>query len=208
MSTILDYHLTELEIARNPSDPRHCAPPPMKQGTRVLDIGCGAGQTLITSCTGQVCFGVDLDTAALKLGEILAPGVHFARAKAEALPFSDQTFDYVLARNCLQYTDLASSIADIYRVLNTGGRVWVVVLSWHGLRRRMRNPNLKQLIFGGYIVLNSLALWLTGASFPYLNGMREVLHAKRTLRRALTRAGFQDVGISTGGHLIATASKP
>jgi cyclopropane fatty-acyl-phospholipid synthase-like methyltransferase len=35
-----------------------------KEGTRVLDIGCGAGQTLITSCTpvqGKL-FWVDVET--------------------------------------------------------------------------------------------------------------------------------------------------
>jgi SAM-dependent methyltransferase len=208
MSDTLNYHLAELAIARNPNDHRHSAPPPMPKGSRVLDIGCGAGQTLITSCAGQVCFGVDVDLEAVKLGRTLAPNVNFAGAVAEKLPFATAQFDFVVARGCLQYTHIGQSTAEIYRVLNAGGKIWIVVNPWQALRRRARNGGIKQLIFCGYILLNSIALQLTGASFSYLNGMREVLHTKRTLGRALSRAGFRDIQISTAGHLIAIASKP
>ena len=44
----LEYHLLELEIARSPDDPR-CVMPELRPSYRaVLDVGCGAGQTLLT----------------------------------------------------------------------------------------------------------------------------------------------------------------
>ena len=46
------YHLAELEIAADPGHPAHLNPaiPP---GARVLDLGCGAGQTLIATAPAQ-----------------------------------------------------------------------------------------------------------------------------------------------------------
>lgn len=38
---IVDYHLAELEIARNKNDPSHCMPDIGPEETIVVDIGCG-----------------------------------------------------------------------------------------------------------------------------------------------------------------------
>ena len=58
-----DYHLQELAIANCPADPRHILPPVSASHRWLLDVGCGAGQTLIASRLDpgvKVC-GVDPD---------------------------------------------------------------------------------------------------------------------------------------------------
>lgn len=87
------YHLAELAIARDPEDPRHCNPPFFSPDCRVLDVGCGAGQTLIASYGDRHAFGVDIDPNALRFGRTLSSQVAFAGAAAEQLPFRDCSFD-------------------------------------------------------------------------------------------------------------------
>ena len=67
-------HLEELRVARRLDDPRRVMPVVPAGCRRVLDIGCGAGQTLIGADVdgGVMACGVDRDVAALQLGRRLA----------------------------------------------------------------------------------------------------------------------------------------
>ncbi|MCB0205774.1 MAG: hypothetical protein KDH89_13210 [Anaerolineae bacterium] len=64
------YHLHELEIARSLDDSRRVMPEIRPQHRRVLDLGCGAGQTLIASDLPRETWaaGVDVDFDALLTG--------------------------------------------------------------------------------------------------------------------------------------------
>ncbi|HEU4593780.1 MAG TPA: class I SAM-dependent methyltransferase, partial [Pyrinomonadaceae bacterium] len=74
--------------------------------SRVLDVGCGAGQELLPFVLerGAVGVGVDASPEAGRAGRALfsarAPGarVAFVRAVAEALPFAPGSFDVVVCR--------------------------------------------------------------------------------------------------------------
>ena len=81
------YHLKEFAIAQDPTDPRHANPPPFPTDRRVLDIGCGAGQTLIACYGDRRPFGIDVALDALRLGRTLTNRVSFVCAAAERLPF-------------------------------------------------------------------------------------------------------------------------
>ena len=72
---------------------------------RVLDVGCGGGQTLIDSRLGPdaVAVGVDRDFAALQLGRRLGPHVRFVCATGEQLPFETSYVDLVISRVSLPY---------------------------------------------------------------------------------------------------------
>ncbi len=65
------YHLDELRIAQDPSHPAHLLPPPVPASHRVLGVGCGAGQILLTAYPEQFTFGIDVDWSALRLGRRL-----------------------------------------------------------------------------------------------------------------------------------------
>lgn len=62
------YHRGELKVALDPSHPAHILPPGLPRSHAVLDIGCGAGQTLIAAYPDRISYGVDVDVEALKLG--------------------------------------------------------------------------------------------------------------------------------------------
>ena len=116
-----DYHLGELKIARDPAHPRHILPN-IRPGEVALDVGCGAGQTLIVCCPGNRSYGMDIDLDALRFGRTLTSEVLFACASAESLPYPSGYFDVVVSRVTLLYTYLPASLAEIHRVLKPGGR--------------------------------------------------------------------------------------
>jgi cyclopropane fatty-acyl-phospholipid synthase-like methyltransferase len=57
------YHVWELSGATNPDDRRRIMPLILESYGRILDVGCGAGQTMIASnlAAGVEAIGVDLN---------------------------------------------------------------------------------------------------------------------------------------------------
>ena len=64
MTADIAYHLTELKIVSNKGDPRRIVPNYSCGGWRVLDIGCGIGQTLVSEELSEATelYGVDSDS--------------------------------------------------------------------------------------------------------------------------------------------------
>jgi ubiquinone/menaquinone biosynthesis C-methylase UbiE len=64
------------------------------------------------------------------------PGVlKFVCGKAEALPFASSSFDFVVARLSIPYTNIPISLREIHRVLVPEGTVW---FSLHNLQFALR----------------------------------------------------------------------
>src|SRR5579862_1211793 len=104
MNPEFEYHLRELEIALSPDDARRALPVVPDGCARVLDVGCGAGQTLIASdLKGARAFGIDYDHSPLKGGKARNGHIEFVQASGEALPFADASLDFVISRVALPY---------------------------------------------------------------------------------------------------------
>src|SRR5215212_5711249 len=130
MSTdALAYHQLELSIANNPQDPRRILPNVSSQHRRVLDIGYGAGQTLLASNLPKTVFavGVDLDHSALVYGRQQSTDIRFVCAEGEALPFPENSFDLVICRVALPYMHVSRAITEMSRVLTAEGELWLVL---------------------------------------------------------------------------------
>ena len=97
------------------------------RGRAVLDVGCGAGVEVIRFARGGArVAGVDAAPSAATLTrqnltlQRLEAGV--AVAEGEALPFRDETFDFVYAHGVMQYAaDDRKVVAECRRVLRPGG---------------------------------------------------------------------------------------
>lgn len=93
--------------------------PPGTADAMLLDVGCGGG-LLAPHVVGYRHVGVDLSAAALKIAA--EHGVEPIQASAEALPFTDDSFDVVVAGEILEHVqDLDATVTEALRVLRPGG---------------------------------------------------------------------------------------
>lgn len=211
----LAYHMLELEIARARGDPRRVAPVLCGPYESVLDIGCGAGQTLITSNLKPTTFGcgVDIDQEALALGKRLSRRMAFVRASGERLPFSDGSFEVVISRVSLPYMRLPLALREIARVLKPGGQVWFTLhpisMSLRGVARSLKERNAKNLAHQLYVIVNGLLFHFTGRLFlsPFNRAKCESFQTGRGIVKAMIAAGFDQVRAERGRFLVVTASK-
>ena len=100
----------------------------IQPGMRVLDVGCGDG-TLIRELrdAGIHTIGLEIDPALVHLA--VARGLDVREGRAEALPFSDATFDAVVCSVVVPYTDQRMAVSEWARVLRPAG---IVNATYHG----------------------------------------------------------------------------
>lgn len=212
MRESLRYHLEEMEIAANPSDPRHCMPAIGGGERRVLDVGCGIGQLFAAPGTppGILAAGVDVDREALRFGAARARGVRFVAAGGEALPFRDGVFDLVVSRVSLPYTDVPAALREMARVLRPGGRLWISLHPFGSALRRLGRALLrlraKEAVFLSYVLLNGLLLRFAGRVVPMRGSRRlESVQTAGGMRRMLSALGFSGIEVDRGRHFVMTA---
>jgi tellurite methyltransferase len=99
------------------------------RGTQhVLDLGCGVGRhALLFAEQGFAVEAIDGATAGLDFAcrEAAVRGLRLSlrQADADALPFADESFDYVLSWNVIFHGtmgDVGRRLAEIWRVLKPG----------------------------------------------------------------------------------------
>jgi arsenite methyltransferase len=98
----------------------HCKLP---SGTRVLDIGCGAGAVVdhLRQQYNLNAFGVDLSAVLLKDGAQSYDGLPLIQGRAEQLPIADETFGAVVCECMLSLCrEPVAVLHEILRVLRPG----------------------------------------------------------------------------------------
>jgi hypothetical protein len=195
------YHLLELRIASDPADPRRKMPPILPTDRAILDVGCGAGQTLIASRLqpGIVAAGVDIDRAALALGRELERNLHLACAKGEQLPFRTEYFDLVFSRVAVPYMEIPAALDEMFRVLKVNGRLWIVLhpssMTMRDFWASWQHRNLRGVISRAIVMLNGLFVAAIGRTLPLglTAGRSESFQTRRGMVRVLRRIGFVDI---------------
>ena len=98
-------------------------------GTRLLDVGCGAGLTLrLAADRGADVSGLDAAEGMVTHARRRVPGAPVVQGEIEQLPYADTSFDVVTGFNSFQYaTRPAAALAEATRVVRPGGRVLALV---------------------------------------------------------------------------------
>ena len=99
------------------------------RGKRVLELGCGEGGTsVLLAKRGASVVGIDLldfrlDAARERVAQHkVGDAVQFALMDGMQLGFDDNTFDLIISKSVLVFTDHAVLARECYRVLKPGGK--------------------------------------------------------------------------------------
>lgn len=131
-------------------------------GKRVLVVGCGFGEdALRLARLGADVYAFDLSPDSLGIARRLAQreglAVTFQQAPAEALPYQDDFFDCVVARDILHHVDVPAAMGEIRRVAKPGAMFVVNEIYSHSITDVVRRsrfvdgflyPRMQRLIYG------------------------------------------------------------
>ncbi len=103
--------------------------------SKILDIGCGTGQTIEYIASHYNCATTGIDRHA---GMITKAQKRIAKQKskaklvvgeAESLPFPDQSFDYVLSESVTAFTNIPEALQEYHRVLASSGKLIMIEIT-------------------------------------------------------------------------------
>jgi SAM-dependent methyltransferase len=99
-------------------------------GTRLLDIGCGAGLAVaLAAARGARVSGLDATPEMLAIARERVPGGAFQQGDMESLPYRDDAFDVVTGFNSFQYAaNPHNAIVEAARICRPGGSI--VIAAW------------------------------------------------------------------------------
>jgi malonyl-CoA O-methyltransferase len=98
---------------------------------RVLDAGCGTGQTLpaLSACFPLAqCVALDFSTAMLTYAARTGAASHFICADIERLPLDDASIDFYWSSLALQWCAPEAALREACRVLSPGGVARIATL--------------------------------------------------------------------------------
>jgi SAM-dependent methyltransferase len=182
--------LFDAEVA--PHHQRFMAVAGIGPGERVLDVGCGTGES--TRDAGRVAaggsvVGVDVSEASLAYGRRVTRGaglgnVGYLRADAQTYPFPPGYFDVGISRfGVMFFADPVAAFANIGRALRPAGRL--VLLVWQARERNEWSTEVRRVLAPG------------AAAVPAAAGLDPFsLGESAVAERALATAGFVEVGFT------------
>src|SRR5271169_5975178 len=94
-----------------------------------LDVGCGTGWAVrhVAVSTRAKAYGIDLSEMMIERAKAAAAGIenaHFQQGTAEALPFTDRFFDFIICTMSFHhYLHPSRAVSEMARTLKPGGRL-------------------------------------------------------------------------------------
>jgi len=152
-------------------------------GDCVLDVGSGPGHQAfeMASAVGSVgqVEGVDPADSAVEIARrrcFEMTNINFQKGQASKIPFADSTFDAAMSSQVFEYlNDVPGGLAEIFRILKSGGRVLIHDTDWGATLWRSTDRNRMDRI---------MKAWDSHLEDP---------HLPQSLGQRLAEAGFGNV---------------
>ena len=167
---------------------------PIGRADRVLDIGCGCGQSTRDAARlahDGSAVGVDLSSSMLEVARRRASAegvrnVEFRHADAQVHPFDAASFDIAISRfGVMFFEDRAAAFANIAAAVRPGGRL--AVLAWQDVRKNEWIMTVRETLAAG----RDLPMPPLGAPGPM------ALADQDDVRSLLSGAGFESVAFTS-----------
>ena len=166
----------------------------LRMGEAVLDVGCGAGQTVLQLAdrvgVGGRVTGVDIAPAVLEVARSRAAGysqVDFVQCDAQSLGLAESSLDCVFSRfGVMAFADPVAAFSNFRRLMKSSGRLAFVC--WRSL-----NENELDL-------LPLQAAGLEGGFDPTPFSLAD----SGTIRSTLTNAGYRQISIRPHDALVSS----
>jgi len=103
----------------------------IRNGTRLLDVGCGpGGAALLAAGRGARVAGLDASPGSVEVARERVPDGDFRIGDMESLPWLNASFDAVTGFNSFPFAiNPAAALAEARRVLVPGGKVGIAIFS-------------------------------------------------------------------------------
>jgi len=191
------------------------------EASSVLDIGCGAGQTLVAICRNvnpHLAVGIDVEENNLSFAYrqssmYLKTSSHcsFLTADADDLPFICNSFTHIIFRQALYLVSARKAMAELARVLCPGGIAYIRVPSWKHVLGYFKRKNAKSTLRGLFVLLNGTTFHLFGKQLRiYVKSHEtfygELFYTKRAIialcKRHMMVAEIVPTPASKGGIMV------
>jgi demethylmenaquinone methyltransferase/2-methoxy-6-polyprenyl-1,4-benzoquinol methylase len=168
----------------------------LSTGAEVLDVGIGTGLVAreALALIGPQGRLVGVDPSPGMMGEVKLPGVELVRGRAEALPRSDASSDFISMGYALRHiADVNAAFSEFFRVLRPGGRL--VVLEITKPAGRVGTAVLKAYMRSVVPVIAKVVARKhdTAELWRYYWDTIEACIVPESVLAALRAAGFEDV---------------
>lgn len=209
----LEYHLNELEIAKDEGNSKRIMPEILPTDKIILDIGCGIGQTFVAlECTDRICIGLDVDEEAIKYGlEHFGDKIQFLLSDSNQIPIPSDCVDLIFSRVSLPYTNIPVVVKEMSRLLRKDGRVWMTFTSKaqikEKLKRVFKEGNVIDFLHKTYVLLNGYVLKYFGFCIPFINGKYETWQDVDAMSKLLLKNSIVPEIRNFGEHIALNGIK-
>lgn len=169
----------------------------IKKDHKVLDLACGTGDMIAEihkQHPNAFIYGADFSVNMLHISQKKLNNVPFTAADAHNLPFKDNSFDRLtMAFGFRNVTDKARGLAELYRVIKSGGKVCILELT----KPENKVTSFFYRLYFMHILPLIGGIFSSRKAYKYLPDSVYHFPKRKEYRQMIENAGFRNIHFKT-----------